>query len=538
MDPPQSSRRRHHGLRSSSSSASTRGATPPSRGGSTAGSTTTAIRSPSTRRSPSSSPSERPAHRQPPHREATPSRSVTAEAPTDFMRKLARILQDNSFQHVVSWTLQGDAFVVKNVTEFSRTVLPRTYKHQNFSSFVRQLNKYDFHKVSAKEGAEDTDNSSTFRHPDFRSDGLGALHKIKRKVTVPRRSYASVVSGTQNSASLTGTVDLESQVQDIAETQRAMSAHIQGLEKNYHDVLEELVGLQQRMAQQDRLTQTLIHYIIQAGQTQALSTTDTTSSIHSGSSDAAASGSSLSWTVRDYPGASSTAHQTEPLTSRLNPTSESSYSSSSPTAWAGSDEHTDLRRRIAVLERRRAELRDARRGPELSMTHDDASEQEAGEEEEDDEMVMPSAPLQQNTIVPLGTSRRMLLQTLGYAFDVAVDGAEAVQKMAEERYDIVLMDVVMPSMDGVAATRIIRRSNHRTPIIAMTSLAQQEAVATYSAAGMNDVLRKPFNMAGLRSLMDRHLGRADESQQRIPLNTHMTEDQYASLVQDIVRRHS
>ncbi len=78
-----------------------------------------------------------------------------------------RILQDNSFQHVVSWTPRGDAFVVKNVTEFSRTVLPRIYKHHNFSSFVRQLNKYDFHKVSAKEGAEDTDNVRVGPHSEY-----------------------------------------------------------------------------------------------------------------------------------------------------------------------------------------------------------------------------------------------------------------------------------------------------------------------------------------------------------------------------------
>ncbi|KAF8883052.1 CheY-like superfamily [Mucidula mucida] len=362
-----------------------------------------------------------------------------------------RILQDNSFQHVVSWTPRGDAFVVKNVTEFSRTVLPRIYKHHNFSSFVRQLNKYDFHKVSAKEGAEDTDNvrSSTFRHPDFRSDELGALHKIKRKVTVRR----SVVSGFETSASLTGPFDLESQVQEIADTQRAMSAHIQNLEKNYHDVLEELIGLQQRMANQDRLTQTLIRYIVQAGQTQALSSANTISSIHSGGSDSDASGSNLLWSVSDYSATSSTAHQ---------------------------------------------------------VGH---------------EMVMPSAPLQDNTIVTVSphvlvvdddnVTRAVigrLLQTLRCAFDIAIDGAEAVQKMAEEQYDIVLMDIVMPNMDGVSASRIIRRSNHRTPIIAMTSFAQEEAVATYYAAGMNDVLKKPFNMAGLRSLMERHLGRAHESQ--------------------------
>lgn len=327
-----------------------------------------------------------------------------------------------------------------------------------------------------------------------------------------------------------------------------MSAHIQNLEKNYHDVLEELIGLQQRMANQDRLTQTLIRYIVQAGQTQALSSANTISSIHSGGSDSDASGSNLPWSVSDYSATSSTAHQVGRLTIGLNPTSGSRFSSST---WAVDEDSADRRRRIAVLERRRAELRgEAPRGPELTTMHADSSEQEGGEVEEEDEMVMPSAPLQDNTIVPPTTvsphvlvvdddnvTRAVigrLLQTLRCAFDIAIDGAEAVQKMAEEQYDIVLMvstalslhgpdfivhvftymvqDIVMPNMDGVSASRIIRRSNHRTPIIAMTSFAQEEAVATYYAAGMNDVLKKPFNMAGLRSLMERHLGRAHESQ--------------------------
>ncbi|KAF8889958.1 HSF-type DNA-binding-domain-containing protein, partial [Mucidula mucida] len=76
------------------------------------------------------------------------------------------ILQVPSFQSVISSTPQGDAFMVKDVTAFSQTVLPRMYKHQNFSSFVCQLNKYDFHKVSVKEGADDSDHVRTSSSQD------------------------------------------------------------------------------------------------------------------------------------------------------------------------------------------------------------------------------------------------------------------------------------------------------------------------------------------------------------------------------------
>lgn len=57
------------------------------------------------------------------------------------------MLEDQTFQHIVCWGPHGDCFVVKDMNEFTKTVLPRMFKHQNFASFVRQLNKYDFHKV-------------------------------------------------------------------------------------------------------------------------------------------------------------------------------------------------------------------------------------------------------------------------------------------------------------------------------------------------------------------------------------------------------
>ncbi|KAJ3807349.1 HSF-type DNA-binding-domain-containing protein, partial [Lentinula aff. lateritia] len=58
-----------------------------------------------------------------------------------------RMLEDQSFQDVVSWGPHGDCFVVKDMNEFTKSILPRMFKHSNFASFVRQLNKYDFHKV-------------------------------------------------------------------------------------------------------------------------------------------------------------------------------------------------------------------------------------------------------------------------------------------------------------------------------------------------------------------------------------------------------
>lgn len=83
---------------------------------------------------------------------------------------LDRMLEDSAHFNIVSWGAKGDSFLVKachllkscdcktqcgqDMNEFTKTVLPLHFKHSNFASFVRQLNKYDFHKVKASEGGE------------------------------------------------------------------------------------------------------------------------------------------------------------------------------------------------------------------------------------------------------------------------------------------------------------------------------------------------------------------------------------------------
>ncbi|HRO43384.1 MAG TPA: tetratricopeptide repeat protein [Flavipsychrobacter sp.] len=80
--------------------------------------------------------------------------------------------------------------------------------------------------------------------------------------------------------------------------------------------------------------------------------------------------------------------------------------------------------------------------------------------------------------------------------DIAVNGKEAVKRVEQEHYDIVLMDIQMPVMDGVAATKAIRAlptPKKDTKIIAMTANVLQEDVQGYFSAGMNAYVAKPFH---------------------------------------------
>ncbi|KAI6043348.1 CheY-like superfamily [Pisolithus marmoratus] len=104
-------------------------------------------------------------------------------------------------------------------------------------------------------------------------------------------------------------------------------------------------------------------------------------------------------------------------------------------------------------------------------------------------------------------SRRLsskFLQVFGCAIDVAVDGVGAVNKMNLEKYDLVLMDIVIPKMDGISATSLIRRFDHITPIISMTSNSRLAEIMTYYSSGMNDVLPKPFTKEGLLDMLEKH----------------------------------
>jgi CheY-like chemotaxis protein len=92
-----------------------------------------------------------------------------------------------------------------------------------------------------------------------------------------------------------------------------------------------------------------------------------------------------------------------------------------------------------------------------------------------------------------------LLRSAGMAVDLAENGVEAVALATEKAYDLILMDVQMPEMDGLAATRLIRQlaGHQRTPIIALTASVFGEDVDAGIAAGMNEYLAKPVDPARL-----------------------------------------
>jgi CheY-like chemotaxis protein len=100
-----------------------------------------------------------------------------------------------------------------------------------------------------------------------------------------------------------------------------------------------------------------------------------------------------------------------------------------------------------------------------------------------------------------------LLQQVGVDPVMVADGEQALAAWRSQDWDLILMDIQMPVMDGVTASRAIRSEEAaagrpRTPIIALTANVMRDQVQAYVAAGMDDVVAKPIEVGRLIAAME------------------------------------
>ncbi|OZJ05236.1 hypothetical protein BZG36_02298 [Bifiguratus adelaidae] len=568
----------------------------------------------------------------------------------DFVKKLYRMLSDDTYSHIVSWGSNGSTFVVKEPNEFAKHILPKHFKHSNFASFVRQLNKYDFHKLRNGEEANRIygEQAWEFHHPKFQSDKKDLLEEIKRKTSVkPNKGAATadlgvadtvvgqprstaLVSGTSNAMANSDDVrqmthELQTRMDSLQALSSSVTQYLHSLSRNYQTVVEEMLSFRKNMQAQDNLMKDLVQYLVDnesAQQTGKRGTKRLLSgeSVELGGPDAAfvpseqarkliesysevqkaslgqmneiskrvqqlqqslkpdfnGEGDSefdpalkLEQFAASYGEPSSTFASTSAPNQTMKTSAAASQSmpfasgsSSQPGTSAAFDPTNPAFFSFGAVDANGSNpyglphgqdnltvftvghLTPRKDRPATSNGHPSHVVPDfnlipgASTESAQDPSVAPVQDLSaggsrkmrvhRGTFIPgwsvppkvllveddavCRTLSSKLLQVFGCTFDVAVDGVDALQKLNLEKYDIVLMDIVMPNLDGVTATSRIRQFDTMTPIISMTSNTTDSDIMTYFNIGMNDILPKPFSRQSLYGMLEKYCAHLKEMQ--------------------------
>jgi DNA-binding response OmpR family regulator len=107
------------------------------------------------------------------------------------------------------------------------------------------------------------------------------------------------------------------------------------------------------------------------------------------------------------------------------------------------------------------------------------------------------------------------LRRQGYETGVATDGEKAVQSGREGKWDLILLDVMLPKMDGFDVCRELRRTGVATPIILLTARSQEAEKELGLDSGADDYVTKPFSLRELRARVRAHLRRSRSNDEQV-----------------------
>ncbi|KAI8979637.1 hypothetical protein BDF20DRAFT_913177 [Mycotypha africana] len=542
----------------------------------------------------------------------------------EFVKKLFGMLEENSYPDVFSWGVNGDTFVVKDTNEFARHILPKHFKHSNFQSFVRQLNKYDFHKLKLPDEAQRIygEQAWEFQHPNFKYNRRELLEGIKRKPTgkpgslfssasskaAAASSYSALTSSLEEIKKLTKS--LQKEIIELDKSQKKITSKLDVFNEKYSVILGTIKSSENDMRHQDRLMEDILEYFKEANHNNdsqnsnvyekveaILLSYQNLSSACEKQLERFASIVSSRTTIefpnkrqkqQHYPLHRKHHQQQLPLASKnsyispdnsiLDPTNSAAIAvnstdvptvSSNATTILPNSElinannskfvhpapmtvksdhhryqqqhsqmkpvtidkcHNDIKGTASVHKTiTKAAIKGTAITPTSTVSNDAAIPVINAMKSASVSTASTSLPSNNNTSsisrkrkrLHVGWSvpprvllvdddslfRRLstrLLQIAGCTIDVAVDGMEAVRKLGVGKYDLVLMDIMMPRLDGISATRNIRQYDTWTPIISMTSNITEQDIQQYFMSGMTDVLPKPFNQGSLGTLLERY----------------------------------
>ncbi|KAH8819542.1 BRRG2, response regulator [Xylogone sp. PMI_703] len=487
----------------------------------------------------------------------------SANNSSDFVRKLYKMLEDPSYEHIVRWGEGGESFVVLENEKFTKLILPKHFKHSNFASFVRQLNKYDFHKV--RQSNEDPTpspygpNAWEFKHPEFQANKKHSLDNIRRKAPASRKPAANTEENfsAQQMDMVNGQlVATQQQLQQLSERYQELAnghmillqqvVQLQKFVKNHDAVMHRVMGFLHGVDAQRRGTRSTGQFINGAPGMNAGIQGDGQQDDHPASPLQQAE-----QLLQEFSAENLQTRELEQMSQAYNlrsssftppsdqhvPQIQGSESSANQVPYVLSNDLDNV-----VYPVGQTNGIDPIKSEHIHNIPYGLPPNGMLPVENMPDMVAetPSNNRKKSMIEPVWgpTKPRILLveddkvcarigakflQSFECGVDIARDGLESVNKMNAEgnNFDLILMDIIMPHLDGVSATSLIREVRPDIPIIAMTSNIRADEIDLYFRYGMNDVLPKPFTKEGMLRALERHLPQF-KKQTPFPSNAQVT----------------
>ncbi|KAK3827310.1 MAG: hypothetical protein J3R72DRAFT_374248 [Linnemannia gamsii] len=183
---------------------------------------------------------------------------------TNFLSKLYNMVGNPASNDLIHWSDDGDSFVVTDQVRFAKEVLPKFFKHNLFTSFVRQLNMYDFHKVPhLQQGVLMPDSDSEhceFSNPHFQRDQPDLLHLVERK----KASSAASGHGAGVNKRDAVTLDLGHIVKEVNAIKRhqvAISTDLRNIERDHQSLWQESISARERHQRQQETIDKILRFL-------------------------------------------------------------------------------------------------------------------------------------------------------------------------------------------------------------------------------------------------------------------------------------
>ncbi|KAM0456838.1 hypothetical protein ACHAPV_007129 [Trichoderma viride] len=454
---------------------------------------------------------------------------------SEFVRKLFRMLEDPTHQDVARWGKDGDSFVVVEGEKFTRSILPKHFKHSNMSSFIRQLNKYDFHKVKPSadgESASPNGNVLEFKHPYFRVDSKDDLDNIRRKAPATRKPQVAEDFTTSQHVSA------------VSEQLTATQQQVQQLQELFADIsqtnrllVNEVLTLQKMLNAQKQAQYEMLNFLSPYNHNR-----NNGMMAHQMSSNGGIPSSDGDENVPELRRARELLSSVAPDTvaDRELERLHDIYESPADSATMVTPVSMPMMHHDPMNDISRYPVYPVGQTVGIDPFHSDhinkipyamPNENSSGSLDQHQQHTpqpnhMNSAPGpsldkpallwgQKKPIVFLveddGTCAKIgikFLKSMGCDVEHAINGADAYSRISavgRDHFDLIFMDIIMPRLDGVSATMYIRQHCPATPIIAMTSNIRPDEVNGYFEHGMNGVLAKPFTKEGMLKSVKTHL---------------------------------